>query len=139
MNRIFFVNPLRTYNKIKKYFKPLKGFFYCGRSYKTPLIFWNSKYFIWANDVVWKDKWDSPRFEGPPCFMINLFGFSIGYIWSFEDENDYWEQALWYLHYYNLNSQGRLDAPNIEKAKESWPWTDLETKKSTWNDKFLIH
>lgn len=127
MNKIFLYNPLRTYNRIKKHFKSLKGFFYFCKSYEIPLMFWNSKYYIWSSDILWKDKFDSPRFEESPCFLINLFGYSIGWIWKpIGNEDEYWEQALWYLYYSN---------EDMEKAKETWPWT--WEGKSTWKDKYL--
>ena len=56
--------------------------------------------------------------------------------------DDYWEQALWYLYYYNTISYGRLESPDIKKAKESWPWkavTSFEDEgESSWNDKYLL-
>jgi hypothetical protein len=137
INLIFLENPFRTYNKIKKYFKSLKGFFYFGKSYNVPLFHWNSSYLIWSNDVCWKDKYDTPRFEESPCFLINLFGYTFGYIWKFNEEDEYWEQALWYLYYYNTYSQGLLDSPDIKKAEENWPWVDYENHKSTWNNNYL--
>lgn len=124
---ILFTNPLRTYNKIKLYFKSIKGFFYFGKQRKVPLTFWNPNFLITSSDVMWKDKFHSPRFEESPYFLINLFGYSIGYIWKFEDEDEYWEQALWYLYYAN---------GDIDKAKETWPWVNMD-KKSTWSDEFL--
>ena len=70
-------------------------------------------------------------------------------VWYWELPNekymdDYWEQALWYLYYYKNISQGRLDAPNIEKAKESWPWQSAKEIEgsviweSSWNDNYLV-
>ena len=63
---------------------------------------------------------------------------TIGYNPKIDHIDDYWEQALWYLYYTNTISQVLLGKSNIEMAKESWPWQDYETKKSTWNNKFLM-
>ena len=46
-------------------------------------------------------------------------------------EDDYWEQALWYL-YYNIGHVG-----DIEYAKKTWPWANMETNETTWSDKYL--
>lgn len=102
---------------------------------------------ISVHDIQWKDKWHIPRHEEDPFISIGIFNkWFFNWTWKLpehlrtkqHDELEYWEQALWYLYYYNTYSQGLLDKPNIEKAKESWPWQDYETKKSTWNNKFLI-
>ena len=144
-------NPFKTMNKLKGIFKPLKRYFIWGFNMNPPYIIYCSKpelIFIRCRDIEWKDKWETPRYEEPPHVWINLFGFQLFWYWDLpnnlfynpkEDHiDDYWEQALWYLYYYNTYSQGLLDKPNIEKAEESWPWQDYKTKKSSWNNKFLI-
>lgn len=80
----------------------------------------------------WKDKYDSPRFEWSPSFHIYFFWWQFSIFWNAPDgDNDqYYEQILWYLKYSNKD---------IVKAKESWPWVDSETKKSTWKDKYLCY
>lgn len=140
-------NPFKTMKKLKGIFKPLQCYFMKGKD----LAFeWNP--FIWipspskiqiiARDIGWKDKWDTPRFEEPPFIWIHLFRYDFIWFWSlaphlpFEDTN-YWEQALWYLYYYRTYSQKLSDSPDINIAKESWPWTS--EGKSTWNDKYLIN
>lgn len=140
-------NPKKTMNKIKGIFKPLKLYFrYAVDKYAPYPVLWVSKpsYIqIMFEDVGWKDKYDTPRFEYRSYIWIHIYKWNFIWYWdlplheqSYVDE--YWEQALWYLYYYNTYSQGLLDKPNIEKAKENWPWQDYKTKKSTWNDKFLI-
>ena len=126
--KIFIDYPLGTYNKIKKYFKYPKGFFYFGKTVNVPLVFWIPWNIISISDVMWKDKFGSPRFEESPYLLINLFGYSFGYIWKFNNEDEYWEQALWYLYYCDSN---------LEKAKKSWPWEDMKGN-STWKNEFLI-
>lgn len=92
--------------------------------------------------IQWKDKYDTPRYEGPPYIGINLFNYSLIFYWEpyihqWDDLDQYWEQALWYLYYTNTISQGLNDKPDIQKAKESWSWQDMQGN-STWSDKFLI-
>ena len=152
MNNVCYIslrNPFSTMKKLKGVFKSLQCYFKCGK-YWNPIL-WCSKPHpiqIISRDVGWKDKYDSPRYEQPPFIWIYLFGINFIWYWDLPDHigynpekdyiDDYWEQALWYLYYYNTISYGRLDAPNIDKAKESWPWQDYETSESSWNNKFLI-
>lgn len=137
-------NPFKTMNSIRKVFKPLKCYFKFGKIYSPILWCGDISYIhIVIRDVGWKDKYDSPRYEEPPYVWIHLFGLNFIWYWSLpiyqhREISDYWEQVLWYLHYYHTYSQGLLDSPNIEKAKEGWPWEDYHTKESTWTDKFLI-
>lgn len=139
-------NPLETMKKLKGIFKPLHIYFKCSRVSSYPAYYYGelAPIHIISSDVDWKDKWNTPRFEGPPYIIISLFGCRFIWYWSFDREvsgenEDYWEQALWYLNYYRNDSYGRLDAPDINKARDSWPWQDYETKLSTWNDKYLIN
>ena len=145
-------NPKKTINKLKGIFKPLKCYFKFSVNKWTPYpVLWVSKpayIHIMSSDVGWKDKDDTPRFEYPPYIWIHIYKWNLVWYWDLPDSigyipetdhiDDYWEQALWYLYYTNTISQGLLDKPNIEKAKESWPWEYYKTKKSTWNNKFLM-
>lgn len=90
---------------------------------------------IHINTLGWKDKFSSPRYEWSPAFKIYFFGlqFCIFYIApKIEGEercqDTYWEMILWYLHYCDKD---------IKKAQESWRWVNHDTKKSTWNTKYL--
>lgn len=144
-------NPKKTMNKIKGIFKPLKLYFrYTIDKWAPYPILWVSKpaYIqIVFHDVGWKDKYDTPRFEYHSYIWIHIYKWNFIWYWDLPDIvgynsktdyiDDYWEQALWYLYYTNTISQGLLDKPNIEKAKESWPWQDMHGN-STWNNKFLI-
>ena len=90
---------------------------------------------------MWKDKYDTPRFEEVPFIKITLFSKFVFLIyWTVkEGQNDeYWEQVLWYLYYNNTVSQGLIKVPDLETAKESWPWTDMRTNKTTWKDEYLL-
>lgn len=136
-------NPFKTMNKLKGTFKPLQCQFNFGKHWNP--VMWCSKpaYFqIITQDVGWKDKYNTPRYETPPYVWIYLFGFNLVWYWDLHPYktyliNEYWEQALWYLYYYGNNSYGRLNAPDIEKAKESWPWQNVDGT-SNWIDSFLI-
>ena len=139
-------NPKKTINKLKNVFKPLKCYNRFTKEMYAPYpVMWASKpadIQIVFKDVGWKDKYDTPRFEHHPYIWIHIFKWNFVIYWDLplHDQNyidEYWEQALWYLHYYNTYSQGLLKCPDIQKAKESWPWIDTVTRKSTWNDKFL--
>lgn len=138
---IYLRNPFKTYKKIRKVFVSLKLKFSFGKLERIPLIFIGCPANILdikGFDVLWKDKYDTPRYEEFPHFRIILFKKYYFMIYlTCENNSDYWEQALWYLYYYNTISYG-CNEPNIEKAKESWPWQNYETKESTWTDEFLI-
>lgn len=135
-------NPFKTMKKLKGIFIPLKLYFKFGldKHVSYPFIYCSELHpiIIRSCDVGWKDKWDTPRFEYPPYIWIHLFGFNLIWWWSISNDDEYWEQALWYLYYYNTYSQGLLNEPDIKKAEESWPWEDYNTKKSSWNSNFLI-
>jgi hypothetical protein len=85
----------------------------------------------------WKDKFDTPRFEWSPSFQILLFNLQFCIWWNapiigdekYPDNDKYYEMVLWYLHYAEKD---------IKKAEETWHWTNYETKKSTWDSKYLI-
>lgn len=145
---IFINNPFKTMNKLKGVFKPLKCYLRVTEDeYDYYPVLWCSKpshIQIMSNDVGWKDKYDTPRFEVPPYIWIHLFKLNIIWYWDLPEHqkirftDDYWEQALWYLHYYNTISYGKLTGPNISKACESWPWENSLTGESSWKDEFLV-
>jgi hypothetical protein len=82
-------------------------------------------------DLGWKDKYETPRFEWSPSFQIWFFKwqFCIWWIAPTKDSDNYWEMVLWYLNYSNKD---------INKARDTWGWTDYNTKLSTWNENCLI-
>lgn len=85
------------------------------------------------NELGWKSKWVSPRFEWLPTISLYFFKWQITFYWKnpVGDKYDdtYYEQIVWFLHYSNKD---------IEVAKETWPWFKPDTNESTWNDKYLI-
>ena len=143
-------NPFKTMKKLKGVFKPLKCYFKWNTKDDWFPMIWCSKpayIHIMSVDVGWKDKFDSPRYEYPPAIWIHIFKLNMVWYWELPNEkymDDYWEQALWYLYYYKNISQGRLDTPNIEKARESWPWQSAKeiegsvVWESSWNDNYLV-
>ena len=130
-------NPFKTMNKLKGIFKPLTLYFrYSFKEWDYYPVLWCSRpafIHIMFRDVIWKDKYDTPRFEVPPYIWIHLYKLNIILYWSlseYKDIDDYWEQALWYLYYCNKD---------IKKARETWIWVDYKTKQSTWTDEFLTN
>ncbi|MFA5207451.1 MAG: hypothetical protein WC428_02225 [Candidatus Paceibacterota bacterium] len=77
------------------------------------------------NKLLWKDKFESPRCELIPQFRFEWLWFGF---YGAQGNDEYWEQWLWLYKYCN---------GNIEKAKETWGWTDYYTKKSTWNELYV--
>ena len=136
-------NPFKNMNKVKGVFIPLKRYFKFSKEDWFPVLWVSnpSKIQIIFHDVMWKDKYDTPRYECCPYIWIHLFGYNFIWYWTLPEHlkyiEEYWEQALWYLYYYNTYSQGLLDKPNIEKAKENWPWQD-GNGNSSWNDNYLV-
>ena len=132
-------SPFKTMKKLKGIFKPLKCYFrYSFNEYLYYPVLWCSKpayIHIMSYDVLWKDKNESPQYEYPPVIWIHLYKLNLIWYWDLQlhdkdiHTDDYWEQALWYLYYSDKD---------INKAKKTWPWSDYYSKKSTWNDKFLM-
>lgn len=99
-NKWFYIwlsNPLKKYNIIKRYFKPLKPCFHFIHpwNYYDPTKVMK----LVSTDVGWKSKWDSPRHEYNPRFVFMLFGIGIHIEWKYfecgEDRSmEYWEAAL---------------------------------------------
>lgn len=108
---IHWTNPLKTYNKVKKVFKPLTCKIAFGKLQQVGgfPIYTNhvSKLLdIRAFDVQWKDKFNSPRHEHNPCINITLFRrWKMLITWNFIDFNgedhsiEYWEAILDWLYY----------------------------------------
>lgn len=91
---------------------------------KTKVIYFRTTYFkllkIQKHDLLWKDKYNTPRCEVPPSIYIHFLWWEI----DIQKGNDkQWEQWLWVMKY---------NGGNITKAKETWPWVGGKDKKSTW-------
>jgi hypothetical protein len=109
----------RSFNKI---FKLFSSYWYIEIGYPIR---------IHSNELGWKDKWDSPRYEWSPAFYIFFFKWQFCIWWNspIEYNDKYYEQILWYICY---------SGKDIKKAKETWPWQSVPSKESTWDDKYLI-
>lgn len=81
------------------------------------------------NEGSWKDKFNSPRLEWTPFKQFWFFKWQlhVGYKTTGNDDQLY-EQILWWYYYCDKD---------IKKAEETWPWQDVETRKSTWNKNLL--
>lgn len=122
---VFWENPLKTYNKIKKYFKPIKPKFqWTFRRANDAKIF-----LLEAYDLMWKDKYNSPRHEFNPRIFISLFNYvHLCIHWTLGDSMDdmvYWEAALNWLYY----------EKNLPTAiKESTGWTQWNEETGKYED-----
>ena len=122
---LYWENPLKTYNKIKKYFKPLKPIInidFC-KSNCAKILEINSF------DVLWKDKYDSPRHERNPIITISIFNYlhiRINFNMSNKSLDDmvYWEAALNWI-YYNLSLSKSID--------ESLGWSQYNEETKEYN------
>lgn len=89
--------------------------FYCNRKFRLIPHLVNRQ-------LMWKDKYDTPRCEREPYFEFNWLWFGIYGVWG---DDQYWEQWLWVYEYCD---------GDVKKAKETWGWVDFDTKESTWID-----
>ena len=114
-NWLLIENPLKTYNKIKKYFKPL--------TMQISFGYTNSLFEIESWDLRWKDKWNSPRHEIDPYICISLFKRCLFIRFYYKHTNGedlsllYWETALTWL-YYNKSLE---EACEINNGWQGWP------------------
>lgn len=118
-----FMNIIFNISKDRKKYNRNKSFKLFGYniSYGSPIV-------LHRNDLGWKDKYNSPRFEWSPSFILFFFNWQFCIFWTSPDDNDdnYWEQFLWYSEYSDRN---------IKKAEETWGWTSKGV--STWNKSYL--
>ena len=128
---------------VRKVFIPLKLHINVCKPWKFGNAF-SKAWILYIENVgcFWKDKFESPRFEGTPYSVfgpsprisITFFKlFKVVFWWeapidSFKDESTYWEMWLWYKYY---------SGSDIKKARETWPWQDQDDK-STWIEEFVL-
>ena len=94
-------NPLRTWWKVRKWFKFPKPSIYFGHIVTgLPMGFPNKWIELHCYDVTWKDKYDSPRFEFEPQINLELFK-KYQLLLTFKTSNDdvYWETILDIVYY----------------------------------------
>jgi hypothetical protein len=83
-----------------------------------------------TTEFGWKIKFDTYRFEWPPAFYIFFFKWQLYVSPQSPTKNEsYWEQILWFAH--------KCDC-DINKARETWPWQNMLTKKSSWDERCLL-
>lgn len=124
-------NPFRTIWRCRKWFKMPKMKWYFYKYYKwknddTPFIYFES----W--DIMWKDKYDTPRHEYDPYIRFIFFRWLCIDIKLMYDDvycnDNTWEQMLW-TYYYCDN--------DIRKAYRTWPWYSNDTKTTTWDKSMM--
>lgn len=131
-------NPFRTVWKARKVFKRPFIYIYMGQ-WKKGGYYYLDNFFIKisTHDVLWKDKYNSPRVEFLPEIDIVLFSF-LHFYCRLESpkscdpkslyEEEYYEQMIWWLEYSDKD---------IQKAKDTWPYKKFESEESTWINNFL--
>ena len=96
---IYYENPFKTYNKVKKYFKSIKPKFSWGfgKSNKAKILE------LCIYDLMWKDKYNSPRHEFNPRILLSLFNYIHLYIdFTLGDsvtDMVYWEAIIDWVYY----------------------------------------
>lgn len=108
---------------------PVKHYYFTFRRRGCPYFMPDSLISVRNVEIGWKDKFGSPRHEWPPQFHIYFFGLQFSIYWyaPFGDDDQYYEQILWWMHYADKD---------INKARKTWPWTDMKTNKSTWDKSY---
>jgi hypothetical protein len=106
--------------KYKSDYKKPKWTFNFYKNYRFVLI--PEKRIV--KEVLWKDKFDSPRCEISPYIRIEWLWFGF---YAVQGDDEQWEQWLWVHMYYD---------GDVDKAKKEWCWIDGQTKKTTWDDTF---
>ena len=94
-------NPLRTWWKVRKWFRIPKPFIYFGPIISgLPFGLPNKWIELHSYDVTWKDKYDSPRFEFVPQINLELFK-KYQLLLTFQTNNNdvYWETILDIIYY----------------------------------------
>lgn len=105
---IFISNPFKTWWRARKYFKrPKIKFSFALLPFRE---YYGKVLNLTIRDLMWKDKFDSPRHEINPYIRISLFnrfavyiGTHVDYVDEFgikrNGDNQYWEYMLSYLYY----------------------------------------
>lgn len=149
---IYIRNPLRTWWKARKYFKmPKISFHKVGKWFPKvvqskfgnyvdnnldfcPYACYNNIgkiLTVYSSDVLWKDKWDSPRHERNPIIWVCLFkriGFCITFHITYSSElgenadgsSFYWEFLLTHLYYKHNLKQALLASDGWTFESKLW-------------------
>lgn len=103
-------NPLRTWWKVRKWFKFPKPSIYFGPIVSGLPYGLPDKWLeLYSYDVTWKDKYNSPRFEFTPQINLNLFKkYQLLLTFQTSDDYLYWETILDII-YYNKSLKEAID------------------------------
>lgn len=119
-------NPLRTWWKVRKWFRFPKPSIYFGPIIDgLPIGFPDKWIELHCYDVTWKDKYNSPRFEFVPQINLELFK-KWQLLLTFQTANNdvYWETIL-DIVYYNVP---------LQRAIEINTWEQCYNKKELTKD-----
>lgn len=143
------VKILKTFWKVRKLVKrpKLRVKFILGRGNNIgDLRPGNPMLSFVQEDVSWKDKYGTPRFEASPQASLFVLGGLLQIFLELDvsdnfDEYRYWEQILWAIYYCGRPDWGApLTRDDWEKAEETWPWLDIDletrAKKNSWTHEF---
>ena len=127
ITKLFYINisnPFKTWWKVRKYFKcPEIHIFIRKYTFGPPFKHGKGNLiYIWAHDLFWKDKFDSPRHEVNPICNIILFNkLRIGFTLNPKKCSDhiYWETLLDFLYY-------RF---SLKEAVNNNTWKNVNTKE----------
>lgn len=110
-------NPLKTWWKVRKWFRFPKPSIYFGPIIDgLPIGFPNKWIELHCYDVTWKDKYNSPRFEFVPQINLELFK-KWQLLLTFQTANNdvYWETILDII-YYNRSLQQAIKRNTWEQC-----------------------
>lgn len=119
-------NPLRTWWKVRKWFRFPKPSIYFGPIIDgLPIGFPDKWVELHCYDVTWKDKYNSPRFEFVPQINLELFK-KWQLLLTFQTTNNdvYWETIL-DIVYYNVP---------LQRAIKINTWKQCYNKKELTKD-----
>lgn len=114
-------DPVYWYNKdssVRQHIKPIPVYLYIGKaSYERDNVYCELR------GLQWKDKYDSPRHEENPLFVLKFFRLKMQLEWTTNDclkDVIYWETILDIVYY----------GKTMREAIDSNTWDDLHNKKT---------
>lgn len=88
-------NPLKTWWKVRKYFKFPRPHIHVGSIWKFPYCKPRRNFCFYSLDVIWKSKYDLCRFEVAPQINLILFKkYQFLLTFDVNDNDIYWETIL---------------------------------------------
>ena len=112
-------NPFKTWWKVRKWFKFPKPSIYFGPIVSGLPYGLPDKWIeLYIYDVIWKDKYNSPRFEFTPQINLNLFKkYQLLLTFQTSDDYLYWETILDII-YYNKSLKEAIDINTWETCNK---------------------